>query len=34
MSFNVLAGYTKEDSDIDFYDSEGLFTSTGITYQF
>ncbi|WP_232279453.1 DUF2860 family protein [Psychromonas ingrahamii] len=29
-----MAGYTKEDSDIDFYDSEGLFTSTGITYQF
>ncbi|ABM05240.1 conserved hypothetical protein [Psychromonas ingrahamii 37] len=34
LSFNLLAGYTKEDSDINFYDSEGFFTSTGITYQF
>ncbi|MFT7455931.1 MAG: hypothetical protein ACI892_001078, partial [Marinobacter maritimus] len=24
------AGYNKEDSDIDFYDSEGLFLSTGL----
>ncbi|MFQ3175088.1 MAG: hypothetical protein ACI93H_000070, partial [Psychromonas sp.] len=32
--FNILAGYNKEDSDIDFYDSEGLFMSTGITYKF
>jgi hypothetical protein len=34
LSFNILAGYNKEDSDIDFYDSEGLFMSTGITYKF
>ncbi|PKH02382.1 hypothetical protein CXF72_11935 [Psychromonas sp. MB-3u-54] len=34
LIFNILAGYNKEDSDINFYDSEGLFMSTGITYQF
>nr|WP_269571640.1 DUF2860 family protein [Psychromonas ingrahamii] len=34
MSFNLLAGYKKKDSDIDFYDTKGFFMSTGITYQF
>lgn len=34
LSFNMLAGYKKEDSDIDFYDSNGLFMSTGLSYKF
>jgi len=34
LSFNVLTGYKKEDSDVDFYDSNGLFVSTGLTYKF
>ncbi|WP_232279454.1 DUF2860 family protein [Psychromonas ingrahamii] len=27
-------GYKKEGSDIDFYDTKGLFISTGLSYQF
>lgn len=34
LSFNIMAGYKKEDSDIDFYDSQGFFMSTGLTYKF
>jgi len=34
VSFNILAGYKNEDSDINFYDSQGLFMSTGLTYKF
>lgn len=34
LSFNILAGYKKENSDIDFYDTKGFFTSTGLTYKF
>lgn len=34
LSFNIVAGYKKEDSDIDFYDTKGFFTSTGLTYKF
>ncbi|MGR2950865.1 DUF2860 family protein [Vibrio vulnificus] len=31
---NVMAGYQESDSDIDFYDSEEAFLSTGISYSF
>jgi len=34
LSFNILAGYNNENSSIDFYDQEGLFVSTGLTYKF
>ncbi|MFT6927730.1 MAG: hypothetical protein ACJAZP_003369 [Psychromonas sp.] len=34
LSFNILAGYKKENSDINFYDSKGLFMSTGLSYKF
>ncbi|HEY7864621.1 MAG TPA: DUF2860 family protein [Psychromonas sp.] len=34
LSFNILAGYKKEDSNINFYDSQGFFMSTGLTYKF
>jgi len=34
VSFNIMAGYKNEDSDINFYDSRGLFMSTGLTYKF
>jgi hypothetical protein len=34
LSFNILAGYKKEDSDIDFYDTRSLFVSTGLSYKF
>ncbi|MDA0127542.1 DUF2860 family protein [Vibrio sp. MarTm2] len=31
---HVMAGYQKQDSDINFYDSENTFLSTGISYNF
>lgn len=31
---NVMAGYQQHESDIDFYDSENTFISTGISYTF
>ncbi|WP_372880390.1 DUF2860 domain-containing protein [Psychromonas sp.] len=34
LSFNILAGYNNEDSSIDFYDKNGVFIATGLTYKF
>tara|TARA_Y100001960_G_scaffold318595_1_gene388634 strand:- start:1695 stop:2696 length:1002 start_codon:yes stop_codon:yes gene_type:complete len=33
-ALHVMAGYQQQDSDIDFYDSEDTFLSTGISYSF
>lgn len=31
---HMMAGYNQQDSDIDFYDSSGVFLSTGVAYTF
>jgi len=34
FSFNIMAGYSQEDSDIDFYDESSFIAATGITYKY
>ncbi|PKG40518.1 DUF2860 domain-containing protein [Psychromonas sp. Urea-02u-13] len=34
FSFNIMAGYSQEDSDIDFYDESSFIIATGLTYKY
>jgi len=34
FSFNIMAGYSQEDSDIDFYDESSFIVATGLTYKY